>query len=152
MHPSPTESRLRIALLRLAAVICAGTIVELWLAEHTKSAVQLLPFLWCAIALATILVALLRPRRGTLRALQAIMAALVVGSLVGMWQHWSANLSFELDIRPQATLADVWLKTLHGAAPLLAPGVLALAATIALLATYGHPALHSSDPERSAMR
>ena len=33
---------------------------------------------------------------------------------------------------------------IHGAAPLLAPGILALAAGVALIATYGHPALQAA--------
>ena len=58
-----------------------------------------------------------------------------------MYEHIEHNLAFELEIRPNASASDVWLDALKGASPLLAPGVLGLAASLALAATYQHPAL-----------
>ena len=46
------EERLRGFLFALAAAMCLGTIVELFLANHTKQAIQWLPFALCAAGLA----------------------------------------------------------------------------------------------------
>ena len=48
---------------------------------------------------------------------------------------------FELDIRPGATISAVLGDALKGAAPLLASGIMAMAAIVALTGTYYHPAL-----------
>jgi hypothetical protein len=66
---------------------------------------------------------------------------LVAGSLFGVYEHIEHNLAFELEIRPGAGLGDVWFEALKGASPLLAPGILVLAAILAIAATYYHPAL-----------
>ena len=141
MKTTTVEGRLRFFLLAVAGCICAGTIVELLLAKHTETAVQLIPFALCGLGLLTVAAALVRPRRGMLIALRVIMPLLLFGSLLGVYEHMQGNLAFELEIRPGATASDVWLKALQGADPLLAPGVLALAASLALAATYEHPAL-----------
>jgi hypothetical protein len=121
--------------------MCAGTIVELLLAEHTESLAQLIPFGLCGLGLIAVVAALLWPRRGTLLALRMVMGLLLLGSLLGVYEHIEGNLEFALEIRPTATFGMVWLDVLKGAAPLLAPGILALVAIIALAATYYHPAL-----------
>jgi hypothetical protein len=121
--------------------MCAGTIIELLLAEHTEDLIQFIPFVLCGLGLAAVAVALLRPGRGTLLALRAVMGLLLVGSLLGVYEHFEGNLAFEQEIRPAATFGAVWLDVLKGAAPLLAPGILAVVAVIAIASTYYHPAL-----------
>lgn len=117
MAPTIIVHRLRVFLLALAGCMCIGTVAELWLTEHIESLVQLIPFVLCGLGL------------------------LVLGALIGAYEHVEHNLAFELEIRPGATPADVWFDALRGASPLLAPGILGLAAVIALAATYYHPAL-----------
>jgi hypothetical protein len=141
MDPNIIVGRLRTFLFALSGFMCAGTIVELILAEHTEEPLQFVPFVLCGLGLLAVAAALLRPRRATLIALRVVMGALMVGSLFGVYEHVAGNLAFELEIRPSATASAVWLQALKGAAPLLAPGVLALAAIVALAATYYHPAL-----------
>jgi hypothetical protein len=135
------EQRLRFFLLAIAGCICAGTLVELLLAEHIETAVQLVPFALCGLGLLVVVAALVRPQRATLIVLRLVMALLIFGAVFGVYEHIEHNLAFELEIRPNATVSDVWLDALKGASPLLAPGVLGLAAVLALAATYEHPAL-----------
>ncbi len=149
MDATTIAQRLRTFLLVLAGCLCVGTAVELFLAEHTESPIQLLPFLLCGIGLLAVLAALLRPRRGTLVALRLIMGLLAAGSVFGVYEHIENNLAFELEIRPGAGLGDVWFEALKGASPLLAPGILALAAILAIAATYYHPALERRHTEDS---
>jgi hypothetical protein len=121
--------------------MCVGTVLELWLAKHTKEPLQLVPFVLCAVGLIAVLGALLRPRRVTLMILRGVMAVLIGGSVLGIYAHLEGNIAFALDIRPTATVRDVFFGALRGSAPLLAPGILAVAGIIALAATYYHPAL-----------
>jgi hypothetical protein len=69
------------------------------------------------------------------------MSLLLLGSLLGVYEHLVNNFAFELEMRPSAVWSDVWFQALRGAAPLLAPGILAVAAVVAIAATYAHPAL-----------
>jgi hypothetical protein len=133
--------RLRVFLLSIAGLLCVGTVLELWLTEHTESAVQLIPFGLCGLGLLAIGAALLRPQRATLLILRLSMGLMAVGSAFGIFEHIEHNLAFELEIRPTATANQVFLDALSGASPLLAPGILALAAVLAIAATYYHPAL-----------
>jgi hypothetical protein len=82
-----------------------------------------------------------RAERIQLLALRGVMGLLLLGSLLGVYEHLVNNFAFELDMRPNAVWGDVWFQALRGAAPLLAPGILAVAAVVAIAATYAHPAL-----------
>ncbi|HBY99071.1 MAG: hypothetical protein M5U01_22290 [Ardenticatenaceae bacterium] len=147
MSETHVERRLRRFLLVMAGLMCAGTVVELWLAGHMESPIQFVPFILCGLGLTAILAVLCRPQRRTLLGLRGVVALLVVGSLVGIYEHGEQNLAFELEIRPNATAREVLPEALRGASPLLAPGILALAGVLALGATYSHPALERRPAE-----
>jgi hypothetical protein len=123
-------------------------VVELLLVKHWGDAVQLIPFVLCGIGAIAALIMLLRPRRATVLALRACMILVVCGSVFGIYEHLTNNIAFQHEIKPNAPMADVLVNAIAGANPLLAPGTLAVAAVLALAATYYHPAL-SEPPARS---
>ncbi len=129
----------RTFLLAMAAFLFAGTVVELTFQEHTGEAQQLIPFILCALGIAALAAVLMRPQRKTLLALRGSMLLAILGSALGLFLHLSANLGFAQEIQPNATTAQLISETLHGASPILAPGMLAVAALLALAATYYHP-------------
>ena len=133
--------RLRKFLLVLAGFICFGTVVELALTEHWDGPVQLLPFVLSGLSLIAIIMVLARPQPLTIRSLQAIVGVTFLGSLFGIFEHIEHNVEFALEIQPNATTSELLLKGLGGANPLLAPGILAFTALLALAAVYYHPAL-----------
>lgn len=137
-------AHLRKFLLGFTIFLSAGTIVELLLAEHTGSTVQLIPFILSGLAIITALLVLIRPQRTTLRLLQLVMIVSMLGSLLGVYEHLEGNWEFAQEIQPSATMMTLTGKALSGANPLLAPGMLAFAAMIALAATYYHPVLRPS--------
>jgi hypothetical protein len=134
-------ARLRRFLLGLAAFICVGTMVELALAKHWEGPTQLLPFLLTGLSLVAIGAVLINPQPGRLRLLRWITTVTLAGSLFGVFEHLEHNIEFALEIRPNAAVGDVFLEALAGGNPLLAPGILAFMAVLALAATYYHPAL-----------
>ena len=131
-----TLRRLRAFLLGLAAVLLVGTVAELLLAGHTESPVQLVPFLLCAMGLVAVGAVWARPGPRTVLALRVVMAAVALGSLVGVSQHLAGNLAFGQETQPGAGATRLLVAALTGGNPLLAPGVLALAAAVASAATY----------------
>lgn len=141
MSPDIVLFRLRRFLLALSGLLFAGVVVELLFADHLKEVVQLIPFVLCGLGLIAASVAVLRPQRQTLLGLRACMGLVTFGSLFGLYEHVANNIAFLLEIHPDATAGDVFAGALGGANPLLAPGILALAAVLAVAATYYHPAL-----------
>ncbi len=135
------EGRLRLFLLGLALFSFAAIALELWFEDHDKEFLQLVPFGVCAIGAAGILAAIVRPAPVTLWLTRILMVAAFGVSLLGLYEHFEANYSFEREIRPTASTTTVVEHTLHGSAPTLAPGSLALIALLAFGATMGHPRL-----------
>lgn len=147
MKSETVERRYRAFLLWLAALLFAGTAVELWFVEHTAGWAQLLPFGLSAAGLGVIIPFVYRPGRPGLYVLRGVMGVIALGSVYGVFAHLDGNLGFALEIRPNATAGDVLGEALRGANPLLAPGILCVAAVIAVAATYAHPVLTRSKKE-----
>ena len=134
-------ARLRRFLLVIAGLLLAGTILELWVINHTEEAIQWLPFILCGVGLVVGGAALLRPQRPVLIGVRWLMSVLIAGSVFGVIEHIESNLGFVLEIHPNATTEQILTGALGGASPLLAPAMLGLAAVLAIAATYYHPAL-----------
>lgn len=147
MSPADILSRLRRFLLVFSVVLLGGALLELWLIEHMQDPVQFIPFVLCGLGMLAALGALLRPRRATLLALRVCMALVVAGTLLGIYLHVEGNLALQREISPNATAGETLFAALGGANPLLAPGVLAVAAVLALAATYQHTALRKEKEE-----
>ncbi|MBI3942572.1 MAG: hypothetical protein HY326_06115 [Chloroflexi bacterium] len=100
----------------------------------------MIPYILSGLGVGAILVALTRPQRRTLLLLWGCMGVVALGSLIGMVEHIESNLGFYLEIHPATTGLALLTAGLRGASPLLAPGVLALGAVLAVAAAYQHPA------------
>ena len=128
--------RLRLFLLGLTSLLFVGTLLELWLVNHTEDVVQWVPFVLAGVGLLLTLVVITRPQPAIIRLLQWWTLLLIVGSVFGVFEHVANNVSFEREINPNATLNRLIWRGLSGPNPLLAPGTLAIAALLAMAATY----------------
>jgi hypothetical protein len=128
--------RLRLFLLVLAILLFGGTLIELWLVNHTEDTIQWLAFALCAIGLLAVLGVIVSSRKPFVTVLRLCMGLVVLGSLFGIYQHVSSNFELEQEINPNSPVSEKVLKALGGANPLLAPGTLSVAAFLALAATY----------------
>jgi hypothetical protein len=134
------EARLRRAMLALAVAGAVGALVELVLTQHTEGVMQWVPFGLSILALGLLAWLHLRPTWASVLSVRRGMPLLLLGSLIGMWQHFEGNLALEAEVKPQITgLARAW-NALFGANPLLAPGLLAMVGLLAMAATIAHPA------------
>lgn len=141
MSVQMVNKRLRHFLLFLTLSIFIGVPIELWFTKHTESPVQFIPFILSGLGILALVTVMIRPMRVTIWTLRMVMALVALGGLFGIFEHFEHNLAFELEIRPNAVASEVVLDALSGANPFLAPGILALAAVLALAATYYHPVL-----------
>ncbi len=136
MSPAEVLLRLRRFLLVLSVLLFCGALVELWLVNHTEDFVQWLPFALSIAGSLSALLVLFRPGRATLRVLRVCMVLIALGSLFGIYEHVEGNIAFAQEIQPNSPTLQLVMSGLRGANPLLAPGILAFAAALALGATY----------------
>jgi hypothetical protein len=128
----------------LLAVLVFGMVgigIELLLLEHTEEFWQWVPIVLLALGTLAALAVWLRPRRGTVRAFQAMMALFLAAGAVGLFLHYSGNAEFELEMRPTLGGLELVKRSLMGATPALSPGTMALLGLLGLLYSYGHPAV-----------
>jgi hypothetical protein len=143
--------RLRTFLSLLALGLFIGTCAELLLAEHYDDPIQIVPFALCGAGMVAVAIAWLHPTRAVNRIVRALMAIIASGSLLGIYEHLEGNLGFVHEVQPRAANLDALTEALHGAAPLLAPGILAVGAAVAVAATFAQaPVLSPSVAGRVA--
>ena len=70
-------------------------------------------------------------------ALYVVMSLVAAGALLGVYLHTAGNIEFEREISPSASGGVVVWNALHGASPLLAPGILLVGAMLAVAGVYG---------------
>ena len=128
--------RLRRFLLVLSIFLFGGALVELWLVGHTEKTVQWIAFVLAGAGALAATVVLFHSSRATTRVLRVCMLVVVLGSIFGMYQHVSGNVAFAREVKPNSSTTELFWRGLQGGNPLLAPGVLAVAAVLALSATY----------------
>lgn len=128
--------RLRRFLLLLTVSLFAGALVELWLVGHTEDVIQLVPFVASVVGIVVSLLVFFWPSTGTIQVMRIWMAVVVLGTLLGVYLHIEGNVAFEREVDPQATTSKLILQGLGGGNPLLAPGILAIAALLAVASTY----------------
>jgi hypothetical protein len=131
----------RALLLGLVLFGAAGLVAELYLMEHYDSWTQIVPFavLGCGLAVGVPLA--YRPTRRIVRGFQAVMWAVVLTGLVGLWLHYRGNAVFELEIAPSARGFDLVWDALRGAIPTLAPGAFVPLGLLGIIWSYHHPAM-----------
>ncbi|GAA1388000.1 hypothetical protein [Catellatospora chokoriensis] len=154
IRTTDTATNLRAGVLVLAAVAIAGTAVELATERHWNGVVQLVPWFALAALAASWVLTAWRPRPASLSAARVLAALVLLASLYGIWEHLESNLNAGwLDAVYSAGWESLsagtrwWYaitKTV-GAAPPLAPGILAQAALLVMLSTWRHPAMTDLD-------
>ncbi len=141
MNAVTFERWMRRFLLIIVECLCVGTMIELYLEKHYKETNQFIPFVLCILGFVSVLAVQWRPGRNTIWFLRIMMIVVVLGSLLGGYLHLSANIDFQVEMRPNQSAVDSFFAALMGTAPILAPGMLGLAGVLALAATYYHPAM-----------
>ena len=140
---------LRYALLALAAVGVLGAGVDLAMARHWASPIQLVP--WAALGVLAVALSLIatRPSGRTLWAARGLALLVAATAALGVYQHVAANYATApLDFRyadrwdSMSELARLWAAASQavGPSPTAAPGLLGYLALAIWLATLRHPA------------
>lgn len=144
MNSDSILARLRQFLLVITVGIFVMTVTELVFIGHWSETIQFLPFALCGLGLIALAIVYFRPSRRSVKTMYWSMIIIGVCSFIGFYEHMSNNLSFWLEIQPNATIWELIVATFNGGIPVLAPGILLLGAVIGLMAIYRHPLLEST--------
>lgn len=123
-----------------------GTGAELFLMEHTETGWQRVPLILLAIGCAALAAFATTARRAVRTTFLGVMMIFAASGLAGSGLHVSGNLSFELELDPEASGFVLLRDAMQGAAPALAPG------TMLLLAAVGWAYARVTDLERKEGR
>lgn len=127
---------LRQFLLLLSVLLFAGSLVELWLVGHTDGWIQWIPFVLSTTGLLLAMLVMFRTTAATVGVLRVCMVVVVLGTIFGVYEHIAGNIAFAREVDPSASTSVLLRKGVQGGNPLLAPGILAISALLALGATY----------------
>jgi hypothetical protein len=136
-----TLAVLRLALLVILIVACAGMVAELFLLGHTEDAWQWVPNVLLSAAVLVMTYQLVRPSRAGVRAIQLLMILFVVSGLVGLGLHYKGNVEFEREMYPALAGLRLFKQAMTGATPSLAPGTMVQFGFLGLLYSFRHPDL-----------
>ena len=139
MSESKLESWFRNFLLGVTVFILLGTLVELVLVEHTEDPLQWIPFILSGVGILSISVFHFKPSLWSLYILRVTMVILAAGSIYGVYAHFIENFEFSAEIHPAYTFTENLTAAIMGASPMMAPGILFLAALLSAAGTYEHP-------------
>ena len=148
---------LRRGLLALAALGVVGAAVDMGMARHWQSAIQLVP--WAALGGLGVALALIaaRPTVLTLRVARVLLVVVAASAALGIYHHVAANYATApLDFRytdrweQMSGTARLWAAASQavGPSPTAVPGLLAYLALMTWLATLHHPAFVTAHARR----
>ncbi len=98
-----------------------GTVLELYLLGHYEDTLQLIPILFIALSLCLMVVLVFTKARIATRIFKLVLVVTALSGLYGTYLHLQANFEFEHDMTPTASNWDLFLESLSGALPALAP-------------------------------
>jgi hypothetical protein len=128
---------LRGLVLAVLVIGLLGTVTELVLLGHYEQALQLVPVVLIAAALAAIAWQLTSKSAASLRALEIIMYLFVLAGFAGVVAHFHGSAEFQLDLNPAMSTWELLEKVMRAKAPpLLAPGMMLQMGLLGLIYVY----------------
>ncbi|WP_282044476.1 hypothetical protein [Winogradskyella flava] len=102
-------------------IMMAGTVLDLYLLSHYESILQLIPIL-CISAMMLIVLLLIFLRTRLLKNIfKLILIIAALSGFYGFYLHLNSNFEFEFEMTPTASNWDLFIESLSGALPTLAP-------------------------------
>lgn len=142
-----TLDLVRLVLLAALLLGLLGTLVELFLLEHTEDAWQWAPIALMGAALLVLGWFGISRGRASLRAFQWLMGLFLISGALGIWLHFRGNVEFELEMYPDLSGLKLFRDAMMGATPSLAPGTMIQLGLIGLAWAFRHPAGRQAPPQ-----
>ena len=120
-NSSKPVSPKRVILLALF-IIMIGTALELYLLDHYEDVQQLIPMFCIGASILLVLILLVRRTNFMVRLFKLVLGITALSGVYGTFLHLKANYEFEQEMKPTAHGWNLFLESLSGALPTLAPG------------------------------
>ena len=101
--------------------IMIGTLLELYLLNHYEDTLQLIPVFCIAIALINSIFIYFRRSKVTFNIFKMVLFLTSLSGIYGVFLHLQANYEFEQEMSPTADFWELFLESISGAFPALAP-------------------------------
>ena len=98
-----------------------GTALELYLLDHYEDIKQLIPLLCIGTAVLVLCILFFRQTKPLTRIFKLVLAITALSGIYGTCLHVLANYEFEQEMKPTTGGWDLFLESLSGALPALAP-------------------------------
>ena len=135
-----TLSRLRRILLAVFLVGLIGTGTDLVLLEHYEDQLQFIPLILLGLGLVVLAWHVIHRGRASVRALQLFMFLFVIAGLVGLVLHYVGSMEFQLEVNPDLSGLELFLKAIRAKAPpALGPGAMIYLGLLGLAYAYRYP-------------
>ena len=131
---------LRRVLLAVLLVGILGTGTELILLDHFEERLQLIPLVLLGLGLVVIIWHLIHQGRASVTMLRILMVLFVMGGLVGLVLHYRGSMEFQLEVNPDLSGLELFLKAIRAKAPpALGPGAMIHLGLVGLAYAYRFP-------------
>ncbi len=107
-----------------------GTAMELYLLDHYEGVQQLIPLLCIGTSLVLVVLLFWQRTRLLLGMFQLTLGLTALSGVYGTYLHLQANYEFEQEMKPTANDWDLFVESLSGALPTLAPASMIVLALI----------------------
>lgn len=98
-----------------------GTVSELYLLDHYEDTLQFIPILCIGLLLLIVLVMFFYRSRFLNQVFKILLMLTALSGVYGAFLHLQANYEFELEMTPTLGGWDLFIESLSGALPALAP-------------------------------
>ena len=112
---------LKKVILSAFVIMMIGTVLDLYLLNHYESRLQLIPILCVSLLMLTMIVLFFLRTKLIKSIFKFILGISALSGIYGVYLHLIANYEFEIEMKPTANNLDLFLESLSGALPALAP-------------------------------
>ena len=107
-----------------------GSLIELYLIKHYEDIIQIIPIFCLGVSLGSLLILYFRVSKLTINLFKGSLSVISFVGLLGVILHLNSNFQFEKEMRPSSSTMDLFIESLSGALPALAPLNLVLLAMV----------------------
>ena len=112
---------LKKVILSAFILMVMGTVLELYLLDHYESLSQLILILCTGLISLTVILLIFYRTRWIKNFFKWLLLITALSGIYGFYLHLDANFEFESDMKPTANNWDLFIESLSGALPALAP-------------------------------
>ena len=133
---------LKYVILYTLIFFLLGSLTELYLIKHYEDTTQTIPIFCIGLSLASLIVLYFKVSKLTIILFKLSLFVIFLVGLSGVFLHLNSNYEFEKEMRPYSTSLDLFIESLSGAFPALAP------LNLVLLAMVGYSYLLTIDQNK----